>query len=78
MADAPASPNHAFSLGATTGTFPCATQWLLLVGPGTALSITTPGGETVALGAVPAGMWPIRATAVTVATAYTAITGFWT
>ena len=77
MADAPASPRHAYSLGSGTGTFPAATQWMMLAGSGTAITITTPSGESVALGAVSPGMWPIAASAVTVNTGYT-ITGFWT
>ncbi|MBF6560501.1 MAG: hypothetical protein IVW56_09440 [Candidatus Binataceae bacterium] len=70
--------NHAFSLGAGTGTFPTAVEALLVAGAsGTVLTVVTAGGETVALGAVPPGLYVgPRIVAVTANTGFT-ITGWW-
>ena len=76
MASPSNSPNRAFSLGSSTGTFPTATEWLSFVNPSGSLTITTPGGDKVAL-SLPTGMYPIRAVAVTAVSSVTNIVGWW-
>ena len=69
--------SHAFSLGTGTGTFPTAVEALTLGGAGSALTVVTAGGETVALGAIPAGLYVgPRIVSVTANTGFT-ITGWW-
>lgn len=68
--------NHAYSLGTGTGSFPTATEYLSLGGSGTAITITTVGHETVSLGGLAPGMYPIRCTAVTANSGFTVV-GWW-
>lgn len=69
--------NRAYSIGAGTGKFPTATEWLTIGGlSNTSLTVTTLGGDSVALGALPPGMYPIRCTAVTANSGGT-VTGWW-
>lgn len=77
MSDPAPSVANAFSVGAaTTATFPTATQWLSFTNGGSgSITITTLGGQSVAV-ALPSGMYPIRAVAVT-ANTMTAVIGWW-
>jgi hypothetical protein len=71
--------NHAYSLGSGTGSFPTATDMLSIgggAGTNISLTVTTVGGESVALGALPPGMYPIRCTAVTANSGGTVV-GWW-
>jgi hypothetical protein len=68
---------HAYSLGTGTGNFPTATEWLTIGGSANvSLTVTTFGGNSVALGALPPGMYPIRCIAVTANSGGT-VTGWW-
>jgi hypothetical protein len=69
---------HAVSLGSSAGSFPTATQWLsFIAGAEAGLTITTLGGQTVSIGNLPSGIYPIRATAVTAVGGCSAIVGWW-
>ena len=77
MASPSNAPNRAFSLGSSPGSFPTATEWLWFVNVGSgSVTITTPGGDKVSL-SLATGMYPIRATAVTVVSSVTNIVGWW-
>jgi hypothetical protein len=70
------APNHAYALGAGTGTLPTASTWLSFVNGGSgSLTITTLGGESVTL-SLPSGMYPIRAAAIT-ANTMTNLVAWW-
>ena len=69
---------NAVSLGSSVGSFPSATQWLSFVaGAGAGLTIMTLGGQTVSIGNLPSGVYPIRATAVTAVGGCSANVGRW-
>lgn len=74
------APNHAAPITPSdTAPLAAATTWLAFANSGTqTLTITTIGGEKVAL-TLPGGMYPIRAQQVwSTGTSVTAIVGFWT